>query len=160
MQDTISAVINDSDMQGKYLDAAAIEKLKRHFDPDSLRVRAASAVSAHAADIVKAAVAKSLIGSDTPANSSIYATRRYASCIRDLDYFLRYASYAMLAGDTAILDERVLNGLKETYQALGVATEATIAAIEAMKEVVHTLISPDVGKEMAPYFDHICAGLR
>ena len=41
---------------------------------------------------------------------------------------------AMLAADTSIIDERVLNGLKDTYAALGVPIEPTIQAIQAMKE--------------------------
>jgi len=66
----------------------------------------------------------------------MYTTRRYAACIRDLDYYLRYATYAMLAGDASILDERVLNGLKETYSSLGVPVVSTIQAIQAIKEVL------------------------
>ena len=83
----------------------------------------------------------------------------YAACIRDLDYYLRYSTYAMLAGDTSILDERVLNGLKETYNSLGVPIGATVQAIQAMKEVTASLVGPDAGKEMGVYFDYICSGL-
>ena len=48
-----------------------------------------------------------------------YTTRRLAACLRDMDYFLRYASYALVAGDSTILNERVLNGLDDTYKSLG-----------------------------------------
>jgi allophycocyanin beta subunit len=76
-----------------------------------------------------------------------------------MDYFLRYATYAMLAGDPSILDERILNGLRETYNSLGVPIGATIRAVQAMKDVTTDLIGADAGREMAGYFDHICAGL-
>ena len=89
----------------------------------------------------------------------MYTTRRYAACIRDLDYYLRYATYGMLAGDPSILDERVLNGLKETYNSLGVPIGATIQAIQAMKEVTTALVGSDAGQEMGLYFDYICSGL-
>ena len=46
-----------------------------------------------------------------------YTTRRLAACLRDLDYFLRYASYALVAADWKMLDERVLNGLNDTTRA-------------------------------------------
>ena len=72
---------------------------------------------------------------------------------------LRYATYAMLAGDTSILDERVLNGLKETYNSLGVPIGATVQSIQAMKEVTAGLVGPDAGREMGVYFDYICSGL-
>ena len=64
MQDAITAVINSADVQGKYLDTSALEKLKSYFSSGELRVRAATTVSANAAAIVKEAVAKSLLYSD------------------------------------------------------------------------------------------------
>ena len=160
MQDAITAVINASDVQGKYLDASSMDKLKAYFQTGELRVRAATSISANAAEIVKEAVAKSLLYSDiTRPGGNMYTTRRYAACIRDLDYYLRYATYAMLAGDPSILDERVLNGLKETYNSLGVPVGATVQAIQAMKEVTSSLVGADAGKEMGTYFDYICSGL-
>ena len=160
MQDAITAVINASDVQGKYLDASSMDKLKAYFQTGELRVRAATSISANAAEIVKEAVAKSLLYSDiTRPGGNMYTTRRYAACIRDLDYYLRYATYAMLAGDPSILDERVLNGLKETYNSLGVPVGATVQAIQAIKEVTSSLVGADAGKEMGVYLDYICSGL-
>ena len=160
MQDAITAVINSADVQGKYLDDSAMEKLKGYFQTGELRVRAATAISANAATIVKEAVAKTLLYSDsTRPGGNMYTTRRYAACIRDMDYFLRYATYAMLAGDPSILDERVLNGLKETYNSLGVPIGNTTNSIQGMKEVTASLVGPDAGEEMGVYFDWSCSGL-
>lgn len=160
MQDAITAVINSADVGGKYLDGAAIDKLKAYFSTGSLRVGAAGAISANAANIVRDAVAKSLLYSpSTRPGGNMYTTRRYAACIRDMDYYLRYATYAMLAGDPSILDERVLNGLKETYNSLGVPVGNTVNAIQAMKEVTTGLVGTDAGKEMGTYLDYICSGL-
>lgn len=161
MQDAITSVINTSDVQGKYFDASAIEKLKSYFQTGELRVRAAATIAANSASIIKEAVAKALLYSDiTRPGGNMYTTRRYAACIRDLDYYLRYATYAFLAGDPSILDERVLNGLKETYNSLGVPIGATIQAIQAVKEVAAGLIGPDAGKELGVYLDYISAGLN
>jgi allophycocyanin beta subunit len=75
MQDAITAVINSSDVQGKYLDASSLEKLKGYFQTGELRVRAASTISANAAAIVKEAVAKSLLYSDvTRPGGNMYTT--------------------------------------------------------------------------------------
>jgi allophycocyanin beta subunit len=159
-QDAITSVINSADVQGKYLDASALEKLKNYFATGELRVRASAAIAANSATIVKEAVAKSLLYSDvTRPGGNMYTTRRYAACIRDLDYYLRYATYAMLAGDASILDERVLNGLKETYNSLGVPVVSTIQAIQAIKEVAATIIGSDAGKELGIYLDYISSGL-
>ena len=159
-QDAITAVINTSDVQGKYLDTAALEKLKAYFATGELRVRAATAIAANSSSIIREAVAKSLLYSDiTRPGGNMYTTRRYAACIRDLDYYLRYATYAMLAGDASILDERVLNGLKETYNSLGVPVSATVQAIQAIKEVAAGLVGADAGKELGVYLDYISSGL-
>ena len=144
MQDAITNVINQADVQGLYLDGSSMGRLEQYIASGELRVR----------------VAKSLLYSDiTRPGGNMYTTRRYAACIRDLDYYLRYATYAMLAGDTSILDERVLNGLKETYNSLGVPIGATVQSIQAMKETTASLVGPDAGREMAVYFDYICSGL-
>ena len=154
MQDAITAVINSSDVQGKYLDASALERLKGYFNTGELRVRAATAISSNSAAIVKEAVAKSLLYSDiTRPGGNMYTTRRYAACIRDLDYYLRYSTYP------SILDERVLNGLKETYNSLGVPISATVQAIQAIKEVAAGLVGADAGKELGVYLDYISSGL-
>ena len=76
-----------------------------------------------------------------------------------MDFFLRYATYAMLAGDASILDERVLNGLTETYNSLGVPVGATVRSVQAMKEVVNDMLGAEAGREMGVYFDHLSAGL-
>ena len=144
MQDAITNVINKSDVQGLYLDTASMSNLESYFASGELRVRAAATISANASAIIRDAVAKALLYSDiTRPGGNMYTTRRYAACIRDLDYYLRYSTYAMLAGDTSILDERVLNGLKETYNSLGVPIGATVQAIQAMKEVTACIPSPE-----------------
>lgn len=160
MQDTITSVINPADEKGKYLDTAELEQLRKYFQTGTLRVKAATTISASSASIISQTVAKSLLyGEITCPGGNMYPTRRYAACLRDLAYFLRYATYAMLAADVSILDERLLNGLNETYALLGVPVDRTTQAIQAMKEVITDLVGAEAGQEMGVYLDHICAGL-
>ncbi|MEL6605330.1 MAG: allophycocyanin subunit beta [Cyanobacteria bacterium J06614_10] len=160
MQDAITTLINTSDAQGKYLDDSSLNNLQDYFRSGDLRARAAMTISANASTIVTKTVAKSLLYTDiTAPGGNMYTCRRYAACVRDMDFFLRYGTYAMLAGDPSILDERVLNGLKETYNSLGVPVGATIRAVQAMKEVVTEMLGAEAGKEVGVYFDHICTGL-
>jgi len=160
MQDAITTLINVSDAQGKYLDDSSLDTLQDYFRSGDLRARAAMTISANASKIVTRTVAKSLLYTDiTGPGGNMYTCRRYAACIRDMDFFLRYATYAMLAGDASILDERVLNGLKETYNSLGVPVGATVRAVQAMKEVVSEMLGDEAGKAVGGYFDHISSGL-
>ncbi|MEN9217716.1 MAG: allophycocyanin subunit beta [Gloeomargarita sp. DG_2_bins_126] len=160
MQDTITSLINPADEQGQYLNAAALEQLRKYFQSGTNRVKAASIISATASTIISKTVAKSLLYGDiTLPGGNMYPTRRYAACLRDLSYFLRYATYAMLAGDSSILDERVLNGLKETYTALGVPIDRVVEALNAMKEVLNESVGAEAAQELGGYLDHIAAGL-
>ncbi|NES43146.1 MAG: allophycocyanin subunit beta, partial [Moorea sp. SIO2C4] len=75
-----------------------------------------------------------------------------------LDYYLRYASYALVAGDTNVLDERVLQGLRETYNSLGVPIAPTVRGIEIMKDMVKAMATEagigNIGFVDQP-FDHM-----
>jgi allophycocyanin beta subunit len=160
MQDIITAAINPADERGSYVQGSDLEYLTKYFQSGTLRVKAANQIGASSASIISETVAKSLLYGDiTCPGGNMYPTRRYAACLRDLTYFLRYATYAMLAADASIIDERVLNGLRETYASLGVPIEATIQAINAMKEVITERIGAEAGQEMDRYLDHIIAGL-
>ncbi|MCG9889755.1 MAG: hypothetical protein MH252_01615 [Thermosynechococcaceae cyanobacterium MS004] len=46
---------------------------------------------------------------------------------------LRYMTCALLAEDVSALDELCLNGLKETYTALGVPPALAIRAVQIMR---------------------------
>jgi allophycocyanin beta subunit len=160
MQDTITSVINPADNQGKYIEGADLEKLKKYFQSGTSRVKAAATISASADNIISQAVAKSLLYGDiTCPGGNMYPTRRYAACLRDLAYFLRYATYAALADDLSIVDERLLDGLTETYETLGVPIEPTKQAIQAMKEVVTEYVGADAGQAIGACLDHISANL-
>ncbi|BAC89871.1 MULTISPECIES: phycobilisome core component [Gloeobacter] len=161
MKDAISTVIAKYDSQGKYFDNAAVDQLKAYFATGELRVRSAAAISANAQSIIKEATAKALLYSSlTRTGGNMYYARRFAACIRDMEYFLRYATFAMVAGDTSLLDEYVLNGLKETYTSLGVPIDATVKGINALREVVASVVGPEAAGEASKYFDHLAKGLQ
>ncbi len=161
MQDTITSIINPADLRGKYLEPAELEKLGQYFQSGGLRVQAAATITDNVSNIVSQAVANSLLYGDiTCPGGNMYPTRRYAACLRDLTLFLRYATYAMLADDPSVLDERVLDGLKDTYNSLGVPIDRTVQAVQAMKEVTARLVGAQAGEEVGRYLDHICNGLN
>lgn len=56
--------------------------------------------------------------------------------LRDMDYFLRYCSYAVVAGDISVLDERLLAGLRETFNSLGIPLGPTARSIQLMKDLL------------------------
>ncbi len=138
MRDAVTSLIKTYDNTGRYLDRDAIDRLKSYFNTGMVRVQAAAIINSNAAAIVKEAGLR--LFDEQPElirpGGYAYTTRRYAACLRDMDYYLRYASYALVAGDTDVLDERVLEGLRETYNSLGVPIGPTVYGIQILKDIV------------------------
>jgi len=138
MRDAVTSLIRNYDGTGRYLDRDALDTLKSYFATGAARVQAAAVINSNAAAIVKQAASSLFdqIPELIRPSGNAYTTRRYAACLRDMDYYLRYASYALVAGDTDVLDERVLEGLRETYNSLGVPVGPTVIGIQIMKDIV------------------------
>lgn len=143
MRDAVTSLIGNYDVTGRYLDRDALDTLKTYFDSGMARVQAAAVINGNAAAIVKQAGAR--LFEEIPElirpGGNAYTTRRYAACLRDMDYYLRYASYALVAGNTDLLDERVLLGLRETYNSLGVPVGPTVNGIQIMKDIVKAQVA-------------------
>ncbi|MBG1265887.1 allophycocyanin subunit beta [Nostoc sp. WHI] len=138
MRDAVTSLIKNYDLTGRYFDRNAIDSLKSYFDSGTARVQAAAAINSNAAALIKQAGIK--LFEELPElirpGGNAYTTRRYAACLRDMDYYLRYATYALVAGNTNVLDERVLQGLRETYNSLGVPIGPTVRGIQILKDLI------------------------
>lgn len=160
MRDAVTSLIKNYDTTGRYLDRDALDTLKSYFESGTARIQAAAAITGNAAAIVKQAGLR--LFEDIPElirpGGNAYTTRRYAACLRDMDYYLRYASYALVAGNNDVIDERVLYGLKETYNSLGVPIGSTVIGIQIMKEIVKEQVEAagiEVGSYLDDPFDYI-----
>jgi phycobilisome core component len=160
MRDAVTSLIKNYDVAGRYFDRNALDSLKSYFESGTARVQAAGTINSNAAAIVKQAGAQ--LFEELPElirpGGNAYTTRRYAACLRDMDYYLRYATYALVAGNTNVLDERVLQGLRETYNSLGVPIGPTVRGVQIMKELVKAQVAA-AGVANAAFvdepFDHI-----
>ena len=166
MRDAIGGLIGRYDQLGRYFDRSAIDSIESYLDESELRIRAVELINSNSAEIVREASQR--LFQDEPdlllPGGNAYTTRRLAACLRDMDYFLRYASYALVAGDSTILNERVLNGLDDTYKSLGVPTGPTVRSIVLLGEVVaEILLKQGVPVEQLASvlqpFDHLARGL-
>jgi phycobilisome core component len=160
----VTTLIQNYDVTGKYFDRNALDSLASYFGSGLARVQAATVVNANAAAIVRQAAAT--LFEQVPElirpGGNAYTTRRYAACLRDMDYYLRYATYALVAGSMDVLDERVLQGLRETYNSLSVPIAPTVRGIQIMKDLVRQQVA-EAGIEVGAYldqpFDHLSQDL-
>lgn len=154
MRDTVTGLIGSYDLAGQYLDRDAIDQLRSYFNTGMARVQAAGIINANAASIVKESGRQlfAQLPELIQPGGNAYTTRRYAACLRDMDYYLRYATYALVAGNTDVLDERVLYGLRETYNSLDVPIGPTVRGIQIMKEMVKAQVAA-AGIEETAFLD-------
>ncbi len=110
----------------------------------------------------------------TAPGGGVYTNRKMAACLRDGEIVLRYVTYALLAGDASVLNDRCLNGLKETYSALGVPIGNAARAVAIMKAAAVAFVNntasmrkmsvtqgdcSDLATEVAGYFDTVVAAI-
>jgi len=151
MKDAITSIINQYDLTGKYLDNNAINELNKYFFSASVRLEVVEIINSQSSKIIKEAASR--LYQEQPEllrpGGNSYTTRRYAACLRDVEYYLRYATYALIAGNVNILNERVLDGLKDTYNSLSVPIAPTIRSIKILEEIVKNEVNQIASQNQA-----------
>jgi phycoerythrin beta chain len=135
MLDSFSRAVVTADAKTAAIGGADLNALKGFIAEGNKRLDAVNALASNASCMVSDAVAGMICENQglIQAGGNCYPNRRMAACLRDAEIVLRYVTYALLAGDASVLDDRCLNGLKETYAALGVPTTSTVRAVQIMK---------------------------
>lgn len=143
MLDAFSKVVVQSDSKAAYIGSSDLTALKTFISDGNKRLDSVNYIVSNASCIVSDAVSGMICenpGLISP-GGNCYTNRRMAACLRDGEIILRYVSYALLAGDSSVLEDRCLNGLKETYIALGVPANSSVRAVTIMKAAVVAFIN-------------------
>nr|YP_010198160.1 phycoerythrin subunit b [Gracilaria ornata]UAD86576.1 phycoerythrin subunit b [Gracilaria ornata] len=143
MLDGFSRVVMNADAKAAYVGGSDLQALKNFIAEGNKRLDAVNSIVSNASCIVSDAVSGMICenpGLIAP-GGNCYTNRRMAACLRDGEIILRYISYALLAGDASVLEDRCLNGLKETYIALGVPTNSSVRAVSIMKSAAVAFVT-------------------
>ncbi len=181
MLDAFSRAVVNADSKGRPIGSSDLVSLKRYVADANKRIDATLAITQNVSCIAADAVAGMVCENTgmTQPGGNCYPTRRMAACLRDGEIILRYISYALLAGDPSVLDDRCLNGLKETYVALGVPLANAARAVEIMKVATVAIMTEtnsgrkmfeginsgsgdqckEIAAEAASYFDRVIAAI-
>nr|YP_010904024.1 phycocyanin beta subunit [Caulacanthus ustulatus]WCH57275.1 phycocyanin beta subunit [Caulacanthus ustulatus] len=136
MLDAFAKVVAQADARGEFLSNTQLDALEAIVTEGNKRLDVVNKINSSASAIVTNS-ARALFAEQpqlVQPGGNAYTSRRMAACLRDMEIILRYVSYAMLAGDSSVLDDRCLNGLRETYKALGTPGTSVAVAIQKMKE--------------------------
>nr|QCI09071.1 gerythrin subunit b [Inkyuleea mariana] len=176
MLDAFSRVVVTSDAKAAYVGGSDLQALKTFIADGNKRLDSVNFIVCNASCIVSDAVSGMICenpGLITP-GGNCYTNRRMAACLRDGEIILRYISYALLSGDKAVLEDRCLNGLKETYVALGVPTNSTTRAVNIMKAAAVAFVTntasqrkmdvtsgdcSSLAAEVGSYCDHVASAV-
>lgn len=171
MLDAFAKVVSQADAKGEFLSGAQFDALQNMVKEGSKRLDVVNRVTSNASTIV-ADAARALFAEQPQLiqpGGNAYTNRRMAACLRDMEIILRYVTYAMMAGDASVLDDRCLNGLRETYQALGVPGGSVATGVSKMKDSAVSLANDPAGitpgdcsalmSELASYFDRAASAV-
>jgi allophycocyanin alpha subunit len=82
-----------------------------------------------------------------------------ATCLRDLDYYLRLITYGVVAGDVTPIEEIGVVGVREMYRSLGTPIDGVATGVRAMKDAATSMMSGEDAAEAGAYFDYLIGAM-
>ena len=171
MFDAFTRVVSQADARGDFLSTGQLDALSAMVAESNKRMDAVNRITSNASAIV-ANAARSLFAEQPQLISpggNAYTSRRMAACLRDMEIILRYVTYATFSGDASVLNDRCLNGLRETYVALGTPGASVAVGVQKMKDAAIAIANDRTGitpgdcsalmAEIAGYFDQAAAAV-
>jgi allophycocyanin alpha subunit len=157
----VTKSIVNADAEARYLSPGELERIKSFVTSGESRLRIAETLTGSRERIVKEAgdqLFQKRPDIVSPGGNS-YGEEMTATCLRDLDYYLRLVTYGIVAGDVTPIEEIGLVGAKEMYKSLGTSLDALAEGVRQMKNVAISMMSGSDASEAAAYFDYVIGGL-
>lgn len=157
----INDIIEVADDELRYPTASELTAVKDYMSDGARRLRIAEALSENRKRIVdesqRLLFAKRPEYRQTGGNAA--TQKRYTQCLRDYDWYLRLATYGIIAGDKGPIESIGLVGVREMYNALDVPISGMIDAMKFMKGIALELLNTEDVAVAEPYFDYIIAAM-
>ncbi|MEM6434494.1 MAG: phycocyanin subunit beta [Cyanobacteria bacterium P01_D01_bin.115] len=171
MLDAFTKVVSQADARGQYVSDDQLNALNQFVAEGNKRVDVVNRLTGNTSAIV-ADAARALFAEQPQLiapGGNAYTSRRMAACLRDMEIILRYVTYAVFVGDGSVMDDRCLNGLRETYVALGVPGTSVAEGVSKMKDAAIAIANNREGitqgdcsslmSELSSYFDRAAAAV-
>ncbi|HEY9878055.1 MAG TPA: allophycocyanin subunit alpha [Leptolyngbyaceae cyanobacterium] len=158
----VTKSIVNADAEARYLGPGELDRIKTFVTSGERRLRVAQVLTDSRERIVKEAgnqLFQRRPDVVSPGGNA-YGEEMTATCLRDLDYYLRLVTYGIVAGDVTPIEEIGLVGVREMYNSLGTPIPAVAEGVRAMKAVASSLLSSEDASEAASYFDYVAGGLQ
>lgn len=158
----VTKSIVNADAEARYLSPGELEQIKSFVGSGEQRLRIAQVLTDSRERIVKEAgdqLFQKRPDVVSPGGNA-YGEEMTATCLRDMDYYLRLITYGIVAGDVTPIEEIGLVGAKEMYKSLGTSLDALAESVRCMKSVAVSMMSGDDAAEAGSYFDYVTGGLQ
>lgn len=157
----VTKSIVNADAEARYLSPGELDRIKSFVTGGATRLRIAETLTGSRETIVKQAgdrLFQKRPDIVSPGGNA-YGEEMTATCLRDMDYYLRLVTYGVVSGDVTPIEEIGLVGVREMYRSLGTPIEAVAQSVREMKEVASGLMSSDDAAEAGAYFDFVIGAM-
>lgn len=158
----VTKSIVNADAEARYLSPGELDRIKSFVTSGERRVRIAQILSESRERIVKSAgdqLFQKRPDVVSPGGNA-YGEEMTATCLRDMDYYLRLITYGIVAGDITPIEEIGIVGVREMYKSLGTPIEAVAEGVRAMKSAASSLLSGEDASEASSYFDYVIGAMQ
>ncbi len=157
----VTKSIVNADAEARYLSPGELDRIKAFVTSGSARIRIAEVLAGARESLVKQAGDR--LFQQRPdlvsPGGNAYGQDMTATCLRDIDYYLRLVTYGIVSGDVTPIEEIGLVGVREMYKSLGTPVEAVGQSVRALKEASSGLLSAEDAAEAGSYFDYVIGAL-
>jgi allophycocyanin alpha subunit len=157
----VTKSIVNADAEARYLSPGELGRIKGFVTSGQQRLRIVQVLSESRERIVKTAgdrLFQKRPDVVSPGGNA-YGEQMTATCLRDLDYYLRLVTYGIIAGDVTPIEEIGIVGVREMYKSLGTPIDAVAQGVREMKEAASALLSAEDAAEASSYFDYVIGAM-
>ncbi|MBW4565476.1 MAG: allophycocyanin [Mojavia pulchra JT2-VF2] len=154
--------ILNADAEARYLSPGEIDQIKSFSMNGARRLRLVQLLTENRERIIKQSgnqLFQKRPDIVSPGGNA-YGQEMTATCLRDMDYYLRLITYSIVAGDSTPIQEIGVVGVREMYRSLGTPIEAVAESIRAMKNVVTSMLSSEDASEVNSYFNFVITAMQ
>ncbi len=158
----VTKAIVNADAEARYLSPGELDRIKSFVTGGERRLRIAQVLTDNRERIVKQAgdqLFQKRPDVVSPGGNA-YGQEMTATCLRDLDYYLRLVTYGVVSGDVTPIEEIGVVGVREMYKSLGTPIEAVASGVTAMKNASASLLSSEDAGEAGAYFDYLVGAMQ
>ena len=158
----VTKAIVNADAEARYLSPGELDRIKSFVTSGEKRLRIAQVLTDSRERIVKQAgdqLFQKRPDVVSPGGNA-YGEEMTATCLRDLDYYLRLITYGVVSGDVTPIEEIGLVGVREMYKSLGTPIDAVAEGVRALKNASASLLSGEDASEAGSYFDYVIGAMQ